>query len=243
MEAKLTPRICAQIRKGLRLSVKTLADVLAVCPKTVDAWERRERAWPGLAGEFMVALADSLRGLGPDAAWGPSWLSRRQRLLWILRAAASAGADSCMGPVLVPPISLETLQPQGPIRHGERLLLDRESPSAAFCLQVRLALGLQLKELAQLLNVHYNTLCSWEHQQPLHGLEIDCYEALDCAVRRHGRILTWPPHHVDRRQRLLHVFQLSSVTSTCAASDAVLDLPEVFLRVTPHQVLTSRRTA
>jgi len=254
MEVELTPLICAQIRKGLRLSVQTLADVLAVDPKTIEAWERRRGRY-GLAGDFLRALAVSMRVVGPDAAWGPSWLSRRQRLVWILRTAASAGADSCMGGVLVPPLSLEALQPNGRIRYRpppEPARVDRESPPATLCLRVRRTLGLQLKELAELLSVTDNQICNWEHgHHAVLGLEIDLYEVLDTSLRQHGRSLTWGPRYFSRGRRLLHIFQLGSTAKTCIAPlvnvsgppAAGLELPEVFLRVSPERANTARRTA
>lgn len=250
LNLELTPIHCAQIRKGLRLSVKTLADVLAVYPKTVDNWERRQRSWAsGLAGDFMAALGFAMCHLGPDQAWGPPWLSRRQRLVWILRAAATASRDSCLGRVSMVPTFLEALQPQGRIRYRvaarDELEVEGEGPSPRLCLRVRRRLGLQMKELAQLLAVSDNTIATWERGQPVHGLEADVYCALDASLQRHDRAAAWGAPGMARPRRLLHVLQhgLAADPTTCSAPPPALCLPEplpllpgTMLRVRPENL-------
>ncbi|MCY1062124.1 hypothetical protein [Nannocystis sp. SCPEA4] len=247
---ELTPSNCAQIRLGLRLSVKSLADVLAVYPKTVDNWERRQRSWSsGLAGDFMAALGSAMCQVGADDAWGPSWLSRRQRLVWILRAAATASRDSCFGTVSTVHVSLEALQPHGRIRYRPTahhdLEVEREPPPSRLCLRVRRRLGLQMKEFAQLLAVSDNTIAAWERGQPLHGLEEDVYAALAASLQRHDRAVAWGPPELPRHRRLLHVLQhgLAVDPTTCAGpppalcvpeQQPVLALPGAMLRVMPE---------
>lgn len=208
----LTPANCLQIRRGLRLSVKTLTDVLALTPKTVERWERQQRAWRnGLAGDFMGALAIAMCGLGPDAAWGPDWLSRGQRLVWILRAAAASSRDSCIALRLTTPLTLEALQPAERFRYRPawRPWLEPEAPTSQLCRRVRRGLGLHLKEVAYFLATTDNTIGLWESRPPPpRGLEIDCYRALAASLPKFGRVATWGPPELERERRLLHVLQM-----------------------------------
>lgn len=228
-----------QIRLALRLSVRTMAAVLSVRVGTVERLEQGARM-SALTGDLYQSLLAGLAWADPDDVWGPAWLSREQRLVWILKAGAAARGrgQSCL--VAVPTPSrrrLEELQPAGYPRYRAWTLdpvpLVERRIKPAEAVRARVFLARAQKEIGELFGVDLNTVSRWEvGRKVVRGLEIDVYLALlEVARRAHAALQSragddltrfshahvWGPPHLSRSDRLLRILELALPESTCPA--------------------------
>lgn len=174
-----------------------LARVLAVRHGTIERYEAGARL-PPLVALFYDALVRAIALVGPDETWGPAWLTRSQRIVWILQVAEGC---SCLvdAPASVPA--------RGARRRCEESVI--AEPDARARMLARRLLAVSQKEMADLFGFEHWVVHRWEagSSHP-RGLACDLYAAIPAAVQRHGRVTACyqvlrvspaaPPHLIRR---------------------------------------------